>query len=118
VGRMKEFDLRIRGGGDDAIQAISEYLEAQDKDLVARLRRWLESPSGEHDPGGLVQAAIEEIVSLRAMLTRERESASLSVRLMTENAYKAGYMEGGMEMILLGQDAKKVAKSCLKRFNQ
>ena len=38
MGLMKEFDIRIRGGGDDAIAAVSEYLDM----------RWI--PVGESLP--------------------------------------------------------------------
>ena len=33
MGVMKEFDRRIRGGGDDAIAAVSELWEAREKTL-------------------------------------------------------------------------------------
>jgi len=36
------------------------------------------------------------------MLTRERESASEAVRLMTDNASRYGFLLGGLEMVVAG----------------
>jgi hypothetical protein len=44
MGRMKDFDIRIRNGGDDAIAAVSEYvaeLELEYERLRALVPRWI-----------------------------------------------------------------------------
>lgn len=50
MGRMKDFDIRIRGGGDAAIDAVSELLEASDRELrLLQYRlRWI--PVRERPP--------------------------------------------------------------------
>ena len=41
MGVMKEFDRRIRAGGDDAIAAVSEYVAEQER-LVAQVQSMLQ----------------------------------------------------------------------------
>ncbi|MFM9115530.1 MAG: DUF551 domain-containing protein [Planctomycetota bacterium] len=42
MGIMKDFDIRIRNGGDDAIAAVSELMDCKiHDDVVRELRPWL-----------------------------------------------------------------------------
>ena len=42
MGHMKDFDIRIRNGGDDAIAAVSELMDSKiHEDVVRELRPWL-----------------------------------------------------------------------------
>lgn len=41
MGYMKELDIRIRQGGDDAIAAVSEYVAALDDKVAAASEKWI-----------------------------------------------------------------------------
>jgi len=55
MGHFKQFDIRIRNGGDDAVDAVQDLLEAKDAEIyrlrgeVATLRAQLEQ-RGTHHP--------------------------------------------------------------------
>lgn len=51
MGHMKDFDLRIRQGGDDAVAAVSELLREQEA-KIERLREELarRDASATHTP--------------------------------------------------------------------
>lgn len=70
-------------------------------DVVTRINRWLEGEDAA-DADETLRDARDEIVSLRALLTRQIESASEAVRLMTDNASRYGFMLGGLEMVAAG----------------
>ena len=70
-------------------------------DVIERINRWLENEQAD-DADQTLRDARDEIVALRAMLTRESESASEAVRLMTDNASRYGFLLGGLEMVVAG----------------
>jgi hypothetical protein len=41
MGYMKELDIRIRQGGDDAIAAVSEYVAALEGKVAAAAEKWI-----------------------------------------------------------------------------
>lgn len=45
MGHMKDFDIRIRNGGDDAIAAVSEYVAEQGR-LIAQVESMLQRACG------------------------------------------------------------------------
>ena len=67
-------------------------------DVVDRLNKWLEDDDIQYTSDALRDAR-DEIVSLRAMLKRESESAVEAVRLMADNASRYGFLLGGLEMV-------------------
>jgi hypothetical protein len=85
-------------------------------DVIDRINRWLEGD----DAAGADQTlhdARDEIVALRAMCKRERESASEAVRLMSENASRYGFLLGGLEMVVAGHTtADKVLQAAKARY--
>jgi len=70
-------------------------------DVIERINRWLENEQAD-DADQTLRDARDEIVALRAMLTRESESASEVVRLMTDSASRYGFLLGGLEMVVAG----------------
>lgn len=70
-------------------------------DAVDRINKWLEDDDVV-DANATLHAARDEIVTLRAMLKRESESAIEAVRLLTDNASRYGYLLGGLEMVAAG----------------
>jgi len=72
-----------------------------DMDVIDRITRWLEDDDAA-DADQTLHDARDEIVALRAMCKRERESASEAVRLMSENASRYGFLFGGLEMVVAG----------------
>jgi len=70
-------------------------------DVIERINRWLENEQAD-DADQTLRDARNEIVALRAMLTRESEFASEAVRLMTDNASRYGFLLGGLEMVVAG----------------
>ena len=85
---------------DDPRRA-ERYRNQRDMDVIERINRWLENEQAD-DADQTLRDARNEIVALRAMLTRERESASEAVRLMTDNASRYGFLLGGLEMVVAG----------------
>lgn len=85
-------------------------------DVVTRISRWLEGDMWD-EADQTLRDAREEIVALRAMLQRERESASESVRLMADNASRYGFLLGGLEMIAAGHTtADKVLAAATAKY--
>jgi len=61
--------------------------------------------------------AADEIISLRAMLTRQSESASEAVRLMADYASRYGFLLGWLEMIAAGHTtADKALAAATKKY--
>jgi|688.fasta_scaffold230219_5 hypothetical protein len=70
-------------------------------DVVARIDRWLEDDDAA-DADRTLHDARDEIIALRAMLERQNDAASAAVKLMVQNAARAGFLLGGLEMIVAG----------------
>jgi len=70
-------------------------------DVIDRINAWLEDDDAT-DADRTLRDARDEIVALRAMLERESGSARLAVRLMSDNASRAGFLLGGLDMIAAG----------------
>jgi hypothetical protein len=85
-------------------------------DVVTRINRWLE----DEDAAGADETlhdARDEIVSLRALLKRQSESASEAVRLMADNASRYGFLLGGLEMVAAGHTtADKVLAAAKAKY--
>lgn len=85
-------------------------------DVVDRINKWLEDDDIQY-PSDALRDARDEIVTLRAMLKREGESASEAVRLMTDNASRYGYLLGGLEMVAAGHTtADKVLAAAKAKY--
>jgi hypothetical protein len=85
-------------------------------DVVTRINRWLEDEDAA-DADQTLHDARDEIVSLRALLKRQSESASEAVRLMADNASRYGFLLGGLEMIAAGHTtADKVLAAATKKY--
>lgn len=87
-------------------------------DVVALINEWLENDEISF-PSDILHDARDEIVSLRAMLKREGESAIEAVRLMTDNASRCGFLLGGLEMIAAGHTtADKVLAAAKAKYGE
>ena len=61
--------------------------------------------------------AADEIISLRAMLTRQSESAHRAVALMGKYAERYGFLLGGLEMVATGHTtAERVLQSAREKY--
>jgi len=61
--------------------------------------------------------AADEIISLRAMLTRQSDSAHRAVALMGKYAERYGFLLGGLEMVAAGHTtAEKVLQSAREKY--
>lgn len=87
-------------------------------DVVDRINRWLEDEDAA-DAYETLHDARDEIVSLRALLKRQSESASEAVRLMSDNASRYGFLLGGLEMIAAGHTtADKVLGAAKAKYGE
>ena len=85
-------------------------------DVIERINCWLEGDLAD-DADQTLRAARDEIVALRAMLTRERQSASEAVRLMGEHASRYGFLLGGLEMVVAGHtSAARVLETAKQKY--
>ena len=70
-------------------------------DICERLRTW--TATREAQPTwDIMGEAAEEIDALRALLTRQSESAHDAVRMMGDYAQRYGFLLGGLEMVAAG----------------
>lgn len=85
-------------------------------DVVERIDRWLEDEEAP-DADQTLRDARDEIVSLRAMLTRANESAIVAIDLMGRHARRSGYYEGCLAVIERRlADPDKVSRAALDTF--
>ena len=85
-------------------------------DVVTRINRWLEDEDAT-DADETLHYARDEIVALQALLKRQSEAASETVRLMTDNASRYGFLLGGLEMVAAGHTtADKVLAAAKAKY--
>jgi hypothetical protein len=85
-------------------------------DVVGRINEWLENDDIAY-PSETLRAARDEIVALRAMLTRQSESAHRAATLMSKYAERYGFLLGGLEMVATGHaTAEKVLQSAREKY--
>ena len=103
-----------RGHFPDTLSAASGRSQ---RNVVERLRQWVLKEWECNDPERLVGEAIDEIVSLRAMLTRQSDSAHRAVALMGKYAERYGFLLGGLEMVATGHTtAERVLQSAREKY--
>lgn len=85
-------------------------------DIIKRLNEWLEV--GEQDDADrTLRDARDEIVSLRALLARQSESAHAAIRMIGGYAERSGFLQGGLEMAAAGHTtADAVLAAAEKKF--
>ena len=87
-----------------------------DSDIVTKLRRWAISTDAV-PASDLMDAAADEIVSLRSMVTRSSDASSRAVRLMGDYASQHGFLLGGLEMIARGHTtAERVLAAAKEKY--
>ena len=85
-------------------------------DIVTQLRRWTIATDAV-PASDLMDEAADEIVALRAMVTRNASASSTSVRLMGQYACQYGFLLGGLEMIVAGHTtAERVLAAAKERY--
>jgi len=88
-------------------------------DIVDRLREWVAKEWECQEPEALVNEAIGEIISLRSMLTRDRESIHDVIRELGKWSHMAGFLQGGMDSIERRTcDPIKVARRCRQKYEE
>lgn len=80
MGMMKDFDIRIRNGGDDAIAAVSEYVAEQER-LISQVESMLQRACDRQ---------WREWISVSDMLPKEGESVIAAVRDRARELYWNG----------------------------
>ena len=85
-------------------------------DVVTRINRWLEDEDAA-DADETLHDARDEIVALRALLTRQSEAAHHAVTMMGKYAEQSGFLLGGLEMTAAGHTtAVKVLKALKAKY--
>jgi NaMN:DMB phosphoribosyltransferase len=87
-------------------------------DICDRLRRWTTAKAVQ-PAGDIMDEAADEIDALRAMLTRQAESAHDAVRMMGDYAKRFGFLLGGLEMVAAGHTtAEAVLAKAREKFGE
>jgi NaMN:DMB phosphoribosyltransferase len=87
-------------------------------DICDRLRRWTTAKAVQ-PAGDIMDEAADEIDALRAMLTRQAESAHDAVRMMGDYAQRFGFLLGGLEMVAAGHTtAEAVLEKVREKFGE